>query len=108
MSSVGVQDGGAAHRKSIWITFWILFIITIAEFIVAFAMERGPLRNVLFVVMTLAKAFFIVGEFMHLRHEVRDLMLTVILPLLFVVWFITVCLVEGSWYLSGWFAFLGQ
>lgn len=107
MSTAAINDGGAAHRKTIWVTFWILFIITVAEFVVAFAMGRGTFRNVLFIVMTIAKAFFIVGEFMHLKHEVKSLIWTILLPMLFICWFILALLVEGSWYLSGWFAFLG-
>jgi len=36
----------------------------------------------------LAKAFYIVGYFMHLKHEVRNLIMTIVVPLLLFIWFI--------------------
>jgi cytochrome c oxidase subunit 4 len=34
------------------------------------------------------KAFYIVSEFMHLGHEVKGLIYSVILPMIFIVWLI--------------------
>lgn len=97
------EAAGAAQRKKIWMVFWILFAITALEFIIAFTVGRGTFRNVTFIVMTLVKAAYIVGEFMHLRHEVKSLIMTILIPMLFVVWLIVALLVEGGFYFSGWF-----
>ena len=97
------EDHGAHVRKKIWQVFWILFAITAAEFLVAFVVGRGTFRNVTFIVMTLVKAAYIVGVFMHLKDEVKSLLFTVLIPMLFVVWFVLALLIEGGFYNGGWF-----
>jgi len=102
---------GAAHEehahdsstKSIWKTFWILLAITVFEVGLAFLyleydfMPRWALNGI-FVTLTLVKAFFIVAEFMHLRHEIKNLIMTILIPLLLFVWFIIAFLADGdSW-----------
>lgn len=94
---------GAEQRKKIWKVFWILLGLTVAEFVIAFVMGRGAMRNVTFIVMTLVKAFYIVAEFMHLKHEVKNLILTILIPMLFVCWLILALLIEGGFYQGGWF-----
>lgn len=74
----------------------ILLIVTIIEFIVAFTMEAGGLRTSFFVLMTFVKAFYIVSEFMHLGHEVKALIWTVVTPVVFIIWLVVALLMEGS------------
>lgn len=50
------------------------------------------------VILSLAKAFYIVSIFMHLGDEVRNLIMTVIVPLLLFVWFIAAFLWDGTSY----------
>lgn len=89
--------------KTIWKTFWILLGITIVEIALAFLhLETGfPSRlvlNAIFLGLTVVKAFFIVAEFMHLRHEIKNLILTILIPLVLFVWFIIAFLADGdSW-----------
>lgn len=45
---------------------------------------------------SLYKAYFIVFHFMHMAHEVRGLMLSVLLPTLLLVWAIIAFFQEGS------------
>mgnify|MGYP006251460563 FL=1 len=45
---------------------------------------------------SLLKAFFIVGEFMHMKYETRALALTVLVPTVFLIWFIIAFLWEGA------------
>jgi cytochrome c oxidase subunit IV len=94
-------------RKAIWRTFRILLYITIFELILAIGYYEmnfsNPelvkhLLNGVFVVLTLAKAFFIIAEFMHLRHEIRNMILTVSIPALLFLWFITAFLWDGNSY----------
>lgn len=87
-----------AQTKAIWRTFWILLIATVLEFAVAFMVpvEMKWTRVVIFVVMTIFKAFFIVGEFMHLRHEVKALIWTILIPTGFIVWLLVALVYEGG------------
>lgn len=86
--NVVVQPVDKAKIRGIWKIAGILAIITIIEYGFAFGMEAGTLRNVIFVGLTIVKAFYIVSEFMHLGHEVKGLIYSVILPMIFIVWLI--------------------
>jgi len=94
------QPGAIAppETKLIWRTFWILSAATAVEFIVAFVIvhEYKALRVAIFLGLTVIKAFYIVGEFMHLKHETKSLIWSVVLPIIFIVWAITVFLMEGG------------
>jgi cytochrome c oxidase subunit IV len=90
------ENAGAEQRKAIWRTFWILLIITALEFAIAFTLHAGPLKTAIFVGMTIIKAFYIVGEFMHLKHEMKSLIWTILLPCIFVVWLLLALMMEGG------------
>jgi cytochrome c oxidase subunit 4 len=97
------EAAGVATRKKIWTVFWILFILTAIEFVIAFTVPRGAFRNITYIVMTLVKAFYIVGTFMHLKDETKSLIMTILIPLTFVLWLILALLIEGGFYGKGWF-----
>jgi cytochrome c oxidase subunit 4 len=89
--------------KAIWKTFWILLVITVIELIIAIIYYETHffpkhILNGVFIIMTLAKAFFIVAEFMHLGHEIRNMIMTIAIPALLFVWFIIAFLWDGSSY----------
>lgn len=89
-----------AQTKEIWKTFWILLIITSIEFIIAFLIDADHYKWTkigIFVILTIVKAYYIVGIFMHLKHEVKSLIWTVVLPCIFVVWLIVALIVEGGY-----------
>lgn len=81
--------------KKLWTVAGILGIITAFEFLVAFTMPHGPLKTTIFVVMTIVKAAYIVGEFMHLRYESKVLMWAILIPTGFVVWMLVAFVYEG-------------
>ena len=81
----------------IWKTFWILVAITAVEFVFVFFMNAGSLRNSIFIVLTIFKAFFIVGEFMHLKHETKGLIWTILVPMGLLVWLLVALVTEGSY-----------
>ncbi|WP_343700724.1 cytochrome C oxidase subunit IV family protein [Chitinophaga sp.] len=90
-----------AQVKVIWKTFWILLGITIVEVGMAFVhLYTGfPSKlwlNSLFILLTIFKAFYIVAEFMHLRHEIKNLIMTILMPLLLFIWFIIAFLADGD------------
>lgn len=82
--------------KKIWMVALILAVVTGIEFVFAFTMDAGTLRTAIFIGLTIVKAFYIVAEFMHLRHEVKVLIWSILLPMVFVVWMIIALLVEGN------------
>ena len=81
--------------KHLWVVAGILLAVTIVEFGIAFTMARGPAKTSLFVALTIVKAGYIVGEFMHLRYEVKLLFWAVIVPMIFVVWMLVAFVYEG-------------
>jgi cytochrome c oxidase subunit IV len=95
-SNVVVQPADKSRIWGIWKIAIVLAVVTGIEYVFAFTLDRGPLLVSIFVGLTLVKAFFIVGEFMHLKHEVKVLIWSVLLPLIFVVWLIIALLVEGG------------
>ncbi len=93
--------------KAIWKTFRILLIITVVELILAIGYYEinfsNPhlvkhILNGVFIILTLAKAFFIIAEFMHLGHELRNLILTIAIPAMLFLWFIGAFLWDGNSY----------
>jgi cytochrome c oxidase subunit IV len=93
--------------KRIWKTFWILLIITMIELGLGLLMYATDLPGWvdLFIkgiiaILTLAKAFYIVSIFMHLGDEVRNLIMTIVVPLMLFIWFITAFLWDGNSYRS--------
>jgi len=85
------------QTKGIWRVFIILCVITAVEFAFAFIMEASSLRNWIFIILTLVKAFFIVGEFMHLKHETKSLIWTILVPTILLVWLVTALVTEGTY-----------
>lgn len=88
VSNVVVQPASKEKIRGIWKVALYLAIITGIEYIFAFTMSKGMLLNVIFVSLTLVKAFYIVSEFMHLGHEVKGLIYSIILPMMFIIWLI--------------------
>ncbi len=48
--------------------------------------------------LSLYKAYFIMGEFMHLRYEVKGLVSSILLPFLLLIWAIIALLWDGSYW----------
>lgn len=76
----------------------VLFFVTVLEYIVAFTVphEYKYVRVAIFILLTIVKAFYIVAEFMHLGHEKKSLKMSVILPMIFVVFFIAIMIYQGG------------
>ena len=75
-------------------------VLTAVEFAIAFGLDTDTFKwtkIIIFIIMTIVKAYFIVGNFMHLRDEVKSLIWTVILPAMFVVWLLVALIVEGGY-----------
>jgi cytochrome c oxidase subunit 4 len=83
--------------KKLWTVALILLIITVIEFIIAFSVphEFKTTRVAIFILMTIVKAAYIVGEFMHLRHEAKVLIWAILIPMVFVIWMLVAFVYEG-------------
>ena len=88
----------APNTGAIWKTFWILLILTAIEFVITFTMPANTLRVAIFCGMTIVKAFYIVGEFMHLKHEAKALIWSILIPMALVIWLMVALISEGSYY----------
>lgn len=102
------HDTKETIRKIIRTTV-VLSVITIIELALGywiFFMHKNPDHStglVLFikgviVILSLLKAFYIVSVFMHLGDEVKNLIMTIVVPLLLFIWFITAFLWDGNSY----------
>jgi len=90
-------------KRILKVTLW-LSAITIVEVGLgliagAMGMPRGIL-NTIFLILTLAKATYIVSVFMHLGDELRNFMIIVLIPLALFIWFIIAFLADGSFWLK--------
>ena len=80
----------------------LLSVLTIVELILGFwmigissAALRLAIKGVIIILM-MSKAFYIVAYFMHLKHEVKNMIMTIIVPLSLFIWFIGAFLWDGS------------
>ena len=100
----------SAGTGRIWKIFKLLSVITIIELALGFGLARhwyGEPEShhtaILFVkgsmcILSLSKAFYIVSVFMHLGDEIRNMIMTIVVPLCLFVWFIAAFLWDGnSW-----------
>ncbi|MDB5252549.1 MAG: hypothetical protein JWP27_1718 [Flaviaesturariibacter sp.] len=99
----------AEFRSRVRKTTILLSVITIIELIIGlviYKMHKGDHPSEFLImlfkgvvcILTLAKAFYIVSVFMHLGDEVRNLIMTIIVPLMLFVWFIGAFLWDGGSY----------
>ena len=86
----------------IWKVFWILLVVTVVEVVIGMffshALPKG-LVAFFFLALTLFKAGYIVSVFMHLGDEMRNFLITVLIPLTLFVWFIIAFLADGGFWL---------
>jgi cytochrome c oxidase subunit IV len=97
-AQIQVVPADKAKIRKIWMTAGILGLVTALEFLIAFTVphEMEMTRVAIFVAMTIVKAFYIVGEFMHLKYEVKVLIWSILIPMIFVVWMLIAFVYEGS------------
>jgi len=98
-------DHEGMTKKKIWKVFYILLGITCIEFFIA--LYLGPHYkipshwiNPIYIVLTLFKAFYIVGYFMHLKFEKLDMALAIIVPILFIIGLILVLTNESHYWIG--------
>lgn len=96
----------AAFMKTVKKVTIILSVITIVELclgLLIYKVGHGSHLTVMMIkgivtILSLAKAFYITSYFMHLGDEIRNFIMTIVVPLLLFVWFIAAFLIDGnSW-----------
>lgn len=92
---VKVLPPDKAKIRRLWTVAGILGAVTALEFLIAFTFPHGALKVAIFVGLTIVKAAYIVGEFMHLRYEVKVLFWSILIPMIFVVWMLVAFVYEG-------------
>lgn len=89
----------------IWKVFILLLVVTAVEVILGiikppFLMGHfmgTSVLNIIFIVLTLVKAFYIVAEFMHVKFERKNLIWTLALPAIILIPYLAfIVLSEGS------------
>jgi cytochrome c oxidase subunit 4 len=99
----------AEFKRRVKKTTILLSIITVIELGIGLAIyniHKGPDPSEFLVlvfkgvvcILTLAKAYYIVSVFMHLGDEIRNMIMTIVVPLLLFVWFIAAFIIDGNSY----------
>jgi caa(3)-type oxidase subunit IV len=90
-------------KKEVMKTIIILSVITVAEVGLAIAYDAflshsfGKMGiNLVMAIASVLKVYFIMGTFMHLKHEKKWFIITVFTPFAFLIWAIIAFSVEGS------------
>jgi len=93
------ENHGNGEVKKVTI---ILSVLTIIELVLGFWMIditsealRLAIKGAIIILM-MAKAFYIVAYFMHLKHELKNLIMTIVVPLGLFIWFIIAFLYDGN------------
>src|SRR5260221_11043168 len=99
----------AEFRKRIRKTTILLSVITMIELgigLTIYTLHKGAHPNPLLILMfkgmvsilTLAKAYYIVSVFMHLGDEIRNMIMTIVVPLMLFIWFIIAFIKDADSY----------
>ena len=95
------QEGLATVKRGLI----LLGVLTIAEVLFALIGNGHVISGVMFpkwfmypvmIGASLYKAYFIIYKFMHMGHEVRGLAMTVLMPMLLLVWALIAFFWEGN------------
>ena len=98
----------ADSRKDVLKTIIILSVVTIVEVGIAIAYDELAndggkykwLINLMMAIFSVIKVIYIMGTFMHLKHEKKWFMITVFAPFSFLIWAIISFAYEGaSWHM---------
>ncbi|MFI5129871.1 MAG: cytochrome C oxidase subunit IV family protein [Chitinophagales bacterium] len=99
----------AEFKKRVRKTTILLSVITVIELAIGlsiYTIHKGPNPNTYLVlafkglvcILTLAKAYYIVSVFMHLGDEIRNMIMTIVVPLMLFIWFIAAFIIDGNSY----------
>ncbi len=97
------EEDGRRIRKKIWKITAILTIITLVEVVMGIQFNRLENKDIwmmiktAYIVLTIAKAAFIVATFMHLGDERKTLRATILIPYaIFIIYLVIILVMEGE------------
>jgi hypothetical protein len=99
----------AEFKRRVRKTTILLSVITVIELgigLTIYTIHKGANPNAYLVlafkgmvcILTLAKAYYIVSVFMHLGDEIRNMIMTIVVPLMLFIWFIAAFIIDGNSY----------
>lgn len=99
----------AEFKRRVKKTTILLSVVTIVELAIGlliYNLHKGEVNRDFLIllfkgvvcILTLLKAYWIVSIFMHLGDEIKNMIMTIIVPLLLFVWFIFAFIYEGNSY----------
>ena len=102
------EEDGKKKRRKLWNVFWIMLAVTIVELIIGFQASSMGLLNddrtsgvalkIIFIGLTIFKAYFIVMSFMHLGDEKKVMKWTILGPYtVFIAYLIWLCVTEANY-----------
>ena len=90
-------------KGKIWRVFFYLLALTALEFFIALALVHGGVIeksltvNIVYIALTLLKAYYIVAYFMHLKFETFGFITSIAISFILIIYFITLMLTEGGY-----------
>ena len=84
------------NTKVIWKVFWILLCVTIFEVGISFTPVPKTILLYTFIALTIVKAYYIVGYFMHMKFERVPLQWSILLPFILIIYLIFILIYEGT------------
>ncbi|HET6228091.1 MAG TPA: cytochrome C oxidase subunit IV family protein [Bacteroidia bacterium] len=102
------EEEGKLKRRKLWNVFWIMLGVTIVELIIGFNAKKWGLLHddrtssfilkIIFIGLTLLKAFYIVYKFMHLGDERKFMKYSIIGPYtIFIIYLVFIIVVEANY-----------
>jgi cytochrome c oxidase subunit IV len=99
----------ATFKKRVKSTTILLSVITVIELgigLIIYNLHKGDANRDFLIlafkgivcILTLAKAYYIVSVFMHLGDEIRNMIMTIVVPLMLFIWFIAAFIWDGNSY----------
>jgi cytochrome c oxidase subunit IV len=96
-----------SNETKIWGVLFFLSIVTIVEVtlginkpevLIVNSFLSMKLINWIFVILTIVKAYYIAWDFMHLRDEPQGLQFSIVITLIFLIFYLAfILLVEGNY-----------
>src|SRR5437868_5131188 len=84
------------NTKVIWKVFWILLGVTIFEVGISFTSIPRTILLYTFITLTIVKAYYIVGYFMHMKFEKLPMQWSILLPFILIVYLVFILIYEGT------------
>jgi|SRR5690554_53976 len=94
------EEEGVKVRKHTWLIFWILLGVTTVEVVLGLTWSNLGLPwefvKWTFIILTLVKGYYIVADYMHLKHEDKTFIYIISVPFLVLALYFVILLLNES------------